>query len=170
MASPQCFLWELKLDIECAMLRVESVAFLSEEYQRCVDIRKIVFVEEQNVPVELEIEHEETSIHFLGSLSTAETNLAVCTGRLRPLAASTTNSKEVLKFERIATLKNYRGQGLGAQLMKALQEHAALHFPNHEWLMGAQVSALSFYEKLGWKKKSNETFLDAGIEHYLLTL
>ena len=132
---------------------------LSEEYKLCLDIRKVVFVEEQKVPLELEISDEAQSIHFLGRID----EVPVCTGRLRRLL-----DENILKFERIATLKEFRGQGHGRSRMQALQQYALENYADCKWLMGAQTSALKFYESLGWIKSDSKIFLDAGIEHYWL--
>ena len=46
--------------------KVETKAELDQAYT----VRTIVFVQEQNVPVDLEIdEHDETAIHFIGLLN-----------------------------------------------------------------------------------------------------
>lgn len=134
----------------------------SKQYDECISIRKTVFVEEQNVSWSLELEHEEESIHFLGFYLQAGLRTPVCTGRLRVTG-------NILKFERIATLIEHRGKGLGRELMQSLQSYAQEHFSNLSWQMGAQISAFGFYESLGWIKLNDEVFLDADIEHYTLT-
>jgi predicted GNAT family N-acyltransferase len=131
----------------------------SPGYESCLQIRREVFVGEQQVPEDREIEHEETSRHFLIRLG----EIPVCTGRLRPIA-----TKNILKFERIATPAQYRGQGFARKLMLALQDLAQREYANWTWSMGAQLSAVSFYEKLGWIRETNIIFMDAGIEHLTL--
>lgn len=129
----------------------------SRHYKDCIDIRESVFVKEQNVPFNLEIEYEEESVHYLGLAN----KTPVCTGRLRLVGNK-------VKFERIATLKPYRGKGFAKRLMQHLAQECATQFPGKTMVMNSQVSALSFYESLGWKKLTNEAFYEAGIEHFTL--
>ncbi|WP_226658522.1 GNAT family N-acetyltransferase [Pseudalkalibacillus hwajinpoensis] len=120
-------------------------------------VRHTVFVEEQNVPAELEIdEHEDKAIHFVAY----DQNAPVAAGRIRVLS-------ELAKVERICVLHDYRGTGLGFLLMNAIENHA-----NQLRLKGAklnaQISAVGFYEKLGYRIVSEE-FMDAGIPHVTMT-
>ncbi len=140
-------------------LKIMEAPYLSTGYKRCLEIRREVFIEEQAVPEQLEIDNEESSRHFLAVFGVD----AVCTGRLRPL-----ESKKVLKFERIATRDEFRGKGYARELMQALQNVAERDYNDWTWSMGAQLSAVAFYEKLGWQRETNKIFLDAGIEHLTL--
>lgn len=116
-------------------------------------VRHTVFVEEQNVPAELEIdEHEDKAIHFVAY----DQNSPVAAGRFRVLS-------ERAKVERICVLHDYRGTGLGFLLMNAIENHAKLLRLKGAKL-NAQISALGFYEKLGYRIVSEE-FMDAGIPH-----
>ncbi len=125
--------------------------------ERCIDIRKTVFVVEQGVPAEMELdEHEDESTHFLLTVN----HVDAATGRLRI-------KNDYIKFERIATRQEYRGQGWGQKLLEFMQAYAEKHFPNHTPAMHAQTSAISFYTKLGWLPQGG-IFEEAGIEHRLL--
>lgn len=105
----------------------------------------------------MELEHEEESHHYLVLLDGEPAG----TGRLR-----LTGNK--VKFERIATLKAHRGKGLGRALMKHLVSESQRLFAGMPMIMNSQASALSFYESLGWEKVSEESFYEAGIEHFTL--
>jgi predicted GNAT family N-acyltransferase len=130
-----------------------------EQYQKALAIRKHVFVVEQNVPAELEVDaYEQSSVHFLCLLG----EVAVGTGRMRQKSA-------VIKFERIATLSEYRGKNLGAALMGLMQKHAEDAFPSSLPYMHAQTSAAGFYKKLGWIQ-IGKNFSEAGIDHVAMTL
>ncbi len=64
---------------------------------------------------------------------------------------------------RIAVLADYRAQGIGRLLMQTLIDTArARHYDNVS--LYAQVNAVPFYEKLGFKA-NGENFTEAGIEH-----
>lgn len=129
------------------------VAETKELYEQCLDIRKRVFVEEQNVPLDREIdEHEDFATHIL-----LRDDTPLGTVRYRPL------SKETVKVERMAVMPEARGLKLGRKLMDFVHEHAK-HYGYEKARLGAQTHATSFYEKLGYKIVSDE-FEDAGIPH-----
>ncbi|MEM5433085.1 GNAT family N-acetyltransferase [Cupriavidus oxalaticus] len=123
----------------------------SKARERARAIRYTVFVEEQNVPVELEWdEWDEPSWH---ALALAEDGTPVATGRLLPDG----------HIGRMAVLKAARGTGVGAQVLQALMEKAAqLGYP--ELVLNAQTHAASFYLRAGFAR-SGEEFEEAGIPH-----
>ena len=143
------------------MSKVEMAEFPSLEHIECMKLRTEVFIQEQQVPAELEIENEEESLHFF----IRENGTILCTGRLRPIP-----SDKKIKFERIATAKEHRGKGLAKALMLHMQEYAAQNYSGLTPIMNSQESALGFYEKLGWVKTSDKAFEEAGIPHFTLTL
>lgn len=120
-------------------------------------VRHTVFVHEQNVPAELEIdEHEENAIHFVAY----DKHAPAAAGRFRVL-------NELAKVERICVLLQYRGTGLGLLLMNAIENHAKqLNLKGTK--LNAQISAVGFYKKLGYQIVSEE-FMDAGIPHVTMT-
>jgi GNAT superfamily N-acetyltransferase len=79
--------------------------------QTAWDIRKVVFVVEQECPEELEWEFEEESTHYLAFLN----GKAVGTARWRV-------TEKGIKLERFAVLKEARGKGVGSSLVKYLLE------------------------------------------------
>ncbi|GAE24785.1 GNAT family acetyltransferase YjcF [Halalkalibacter wakoensis JCM 9140] len=124
-----------------------------DQLQEAYKIRTEVFVEEQNVPIEEEIDqHEQEAIHFVLYNQTK----AVGAGRLRFVDGYG-------KIERICVSKEARGTGAGRQLMKAIEETAQLEGATKAKL-NAQIQAQDFYHKLGYETVSGE-FLDAGIPH-----
>ncbi|MCG7333014.1 GNAT family N-acetyltransferase [Salinicoccus roseus] len=122
-------------------------------YNQCLEIRKRVFVEEQNVPMDREVdEYEDTATHIL--LIDDE---PIGTVRYRPA------SEDMIKVERMAVLPEARGRKLGFKLMEFVHDHAREHGYTRAKL-GAQVHAIDFYKKLGYTVSSDE-FEDAGIPH-----
>jgi predicted GNAT family N-acyltransferase len=122
-------------------------------------IRISVFVQEQGVPENLELdEFDELADHALAF------NGAVCVGtaRLTRLASG------VAQIGRMAVLPDYRRQGLGTQLLQALikqgQSQGVTRFELH-----AQVWAIGFYEKQGFIIEG-EQYEEAGIPHQTMTL
>ena len=137
---------------------IEVVQVLDErQYQQVLAIRRQVFVEEQGVPAELEIDAHESEATFFLALRDGE---PLGTGRFRVKGP-------VLKFERIATLHVARGLGVGSALMRRMEDDGARMHPRHLQYMHAQASAVPFYLKTGWEKVG-APFYEAGIEHFVM--
>ena len=123
-------------------------------YNQCLEIRKEVFVEEQNVPMEMEVdEYEKESVNILLTLD----DRPLGTVRYRDIGEG------LIKVERMAVRKIARGLHLGQALMNFVHIHAEENGYTRSKL-GAQVHAIKFYEKLGYHVASDE-FDDAGIPH-----
>ncbi|HWO77539.1 MAG TPA: GNAT family N-acetyltransferase [Bacillus sp. (in: firmicutes)] len=125
----------------------------SEELQDAFSVRKKVFVEEQGVPIEEEIDqYEDTATHFVlydnGSPAGA--------GRFRVLDG-------LGKVERICVDSSLRGKGAGKAIMKKIEEYAKEQEIS-ALKLNAQTHAIPFYESLGYGVVSEE-FMDAGIPH-----
>ena len=122
--------------------------------EECIALRTRVFVEEQGVSPEDEIDgHDPNCVHFLARSEGASVGCA----RLRPLAGGRA------KVERVAVLAPLRGSGLGRTLMDAIEEEAR----TRGWRaleLHAQVQVVTFYERLGWQAVGHE-FEEAGISH-----
>lgn len=120
-------------------------------------IRQKVFVEEQQVDSREEYdEFEPTSIHYLVFVN----EQPVGTARWRI-------TKDGIKLERFAVLKEFRNAGAGrAVLMKVLEDVIPL---GKKIYLNAQVKAMKFYEREGFKAEG-EMFIEANIQHYRMTL
>lgn len=130
-----------------------KVVATEEELNDAFSIRKEVFVQEQNVPEELEIdEFEDDAIHF----ALYQNNRPVGAGRFRDLNG-------IGKVERICVAQNVRGSGAGKVIMLGIEEYARGKQIS-TLKLNAQTSAIPFYEKLGYEIISEE-FMDAGIPH-----
>ncbi len=128
-------------------------------YQECLKIRFEVFVSEQEVPEEEEIDKYEADCeHFLVVMDSQY----VGTARYRRKDPN----DNVVKIERVAVVKPYRGEGVGRALMQHVHEVAKASGYTHAEL-GAQIQAVPFYSSLGYEKIS-DMFLDAGIEHFMM--
>ncbi|MCD4772136.1 MAG: GNAT family N-acetyltransferase [Bacteroidales bacterium] len=120
-------------------------------------IRQEVFVDEQNVDPELEYdEFEDVSHHYL----VFENDIPVATARWR-------ETEKGIKLERFALLKKYRKCGIGTKLLKTLLKDI---LPlNKTIYLHSQVSSVNLYLREGFKI-SGEKFMEAGIEHYFMSL
>lgn len=128
-----------------------------QELADALSVRRIVFIEEQEVPEELEIDEHDTldgrTIHFVAY----RYGKPVGASRIRTYAPG------VGKIERVAVAKTERGTGLGRQIMLEIEELAKQH--GYDSLkLNAQTQAQRFYEKLGYEP-FGDLFDDAGIEH-----
>ncbi|MEO0944208.1 MAG: GNAT family N-acetyltransferase [Pseudomonadota bacterium] len=131
---------------------------LPEELPALLEIRRIVFIEGQNVP-----EHEERdgrdddALHFIALNGTHPI------GTARALVEN-----GFAKIGRVAVLENHRGVGIGTGLMRTvLDDLRASGLARAK--LGAQTHAIGFYEALGFTAEGPE-FLDAGIPHRTMTL
>jgi predicted GNAT family N-acyltransferase len=113
-------------------------------------IRERVFVQEQGVPAEMELDQwDAESTHFLGLAGTQP----IATARLLPIG----------KIGRLAVLPEWRGQGIGRDLM-LLALDTARRRGLAAIVIHAQASVVEFYRKLGFVAHGG-IFDEAGIPH-----
>lgn len=119
------------------------------------EIRRKVFIEEQNVSEEEEFEFEEDCMHFLIYYK----KRVVGTARHR-------QTNKGVKLERFAILAEGRGKGYGYDILRfVLNDARALDKPVY---LNAQVDVVDFYKKQGFVITGTK-FIEAGIEHYPMT-
>jgi predicted GNAT family N-acyltransferase len=113
-------------------------------------IRFTVFVEEQGVPLDIEIdEMDAQSLHALAF----ENDSPVGTGRLLPDG----------HIGRMAVLKAWRGRGIGARMLGRLMDEARAR-GHRQVVLSAQVGAIAFYRRHGFVEEGAE-YMDARIPH-----
>ncbi|MBE1295641.1 MAG: GNAT family N-acetyltransferase [Rhodobacteraceae bacterium] len=133
-------------------MSVEST--VTEDREICFRLRFEVFVDEQNVPVEEEID----------ALDDAATHL-LATQNGQPIGtARIVFDGETAKIGRVCVAKAGRGTGLGKALIEKAVEIAEDTPGVTRAKLGAQVQALGFYEKLGFAA-FGPVYDDAGIDH-----
>jgi predicted GNAT family N-acyltransferase len=113
-------------------------------------IRFTVFVEEQGVPRDIEL--DEMDPRCIHAVAFADKK-AVATGRLLPDG----------HIGRMAVLKQWRGRGIGGQILNALLDEARAR-GHREAVLSAQVHATAFYRAHGFVEEGAE-YLEAGIAH-----
>lgn len=118
-----------------------------------LELRQEVFVVEQGVPVEEEIDsHDPAATHFV-AIHEGEV-----VGTLRIVFMP-----EHAKIGRVAVRRAHRGQGIARQMMNAAMEHCRA-LGVGRFFLTAQTDKVGLYEKLGFAAFGEE-FLDAGIPH-----
>ena len=125
-------------------------------------IRKIVFVDEQKVPLDEEYdEFEDSSIHLIAKDKDGK---AMGTCRWR-------QTEKGIKLERFAVLEEARGKGVGAQLVNAcLESISSRPFAKaKKRYLNAQVSAIPLYAKFDFREVG-ELFDECGIMHRQMEL
>ncbi|WP_455952261.1 GNAT family N-acetyltransferase [Arcanobacterium haemolyticum] len=142
------------------MIRVERLTWESD-LSAAYSIRFAVFVDEQRVPADEEIDARDT---LTGTYHTIvwDGAKAVATGRVYR------DESGYVHIGRVAVSKTARGTGVGRVLMDDLAQVALEKFgddPGVTIELSAQVHAIGFYEKLGYVVVNHEIYLDAGIEH-----
>ena len=119
------------------------------------NIRKLVFIVEQQVPQEEEWDGQDDSAwHWI---ATDPDERPVGTARLLPGG----------QIGRMAVLAEYRGRGIGYALLEAAMQKAC-SLEMEGVFLNAQRHALGFYERAGFVSEGNE-FIEAGIPHYRMT-
>ena len=133
---------------------VEIYRVKSEAEMKFVrDIRMEVFVREQGVPLELEMDElDNEAVHVLAYVD------GVPAGCGRLLLKG-----EEAKIGRVAVKKSMRRYGIGTGICKLLISIAGDHGVQKIYL-GAQLTAVEFYSSLGFAKEG-EVFMEAGIKH-----
>jgi predicted GNAT family N-acyltransferase len=132
--------------------------------EACFAVRKDVFVAEQGVPEDIEYDaHDAGAVHVL---AVGEDGVPLGTGRLlygAAAAGKTGGDPSVGSLGRLAVTRAARGLGVGAALVRAIEDAARARGLTAVDLH-AQTHALGFYERLGYEAYGPE-FPDAGIPH-----
>jgi predicted GNAT family N-acyltransferase len=142
-----------------------------EHLEQAWDVRLEVFVDEQQVPLEEEVDELDTAATTTHVLAVdAATGAVIGTARL---LADPDHPGEV-HLGRLAVRAAARRRGVGARLVVAIEglavaEHAV---PGEApgtlavtVVLSAQEAAMGFYERLGYAVVNGERYLDAGIWH-----
>ncbi|MDT8716921.1 GNAT family N-acetyltransferase [Clostridium sp. 19966] len=129
----------------------------NEDLSEAFYIRKKVFVEEQNVPLALEMDElDKDSYHVV-----IYDDEPIGTGRI-------IFQNGLCFLGRISILKSYRGKGIGNILVKEMIRKA-FSLGVNEVHIHAQSHAEKFYEKLGFEIYG-EKFYEASIEHISMVI
>jgi predicted GNAT family N-acyltransferase len=116
-------------------------------------IRRMVFIEEQHVPEEIEMDADDA--HAFHALALDGSSPVGC-GRM-------VAHDGYVKIGRMAVLRERRGEGIGRSILRFLMEHAGREGYGRA-VLHAQLTAEGFYLKNGYIPEG-EVFDEAGIAH-----
>lgn len=126
------------------------------DQQQLSKVRTIVFIQEQQVPAELEMDGLDTDCRHVKAINS--TGEIIGTARLLP------NNY----IGRMCVLKDYRNLGVGGRMLNYFIDYAR-HNEFHSLMLNAQITALTFYQGFGFIADS-DIFIEADIEHIHMTL
>lgn len=135
------------------MPRLEETRYEAAWWDEIVALRLRVYVDEQAVPLEEELDDlDHVAIHWA----------ALDEGRVVGTARLVLGDGDA-KFGRLAIEKAWRRRGLGSRLLEvAVARARAAGAPRV--ILDAQIRVTALYEGLGFRAVG-EVFLDAGIDH-----
>lgn len=130
-----------------------------EELNLGFALRIEVFVKEQNVPMELEIDEKDNSENTV--------HIGYFNGdKLIGVARLVDMDKDVIHIGRVAIDREYRGRGIGHELIIGCENIAQQILKRKIIIeLSAQIQAENFYKSLGYNRVNDTIYLDAGIEH-----
>jgi predicted GNAT family N-acyltransferase len=135
--------------LRVSVKRVSNAAELTRAYS----IRIRVFVKEQGVPREIELDDDDPrAMHFLA----VDGRRAIGTARV-------VLHHGAAKIGRMAVLKSYRRRGVGAKLLKRAIA-AACRMKARKIYLHAQIAVSGFYQRLNFHSVG-PVFDEAGIAH-----
>ena len=127
---------------------------------RCLALRRAVFIEEQGVSEDLELDGEDDNCTHLIAID--DDGNAIGTARIKKVVDG------AVKAQRVAVAAHRRRHGVGRLVMGAVETEAR-RLGATRVVLSSQVSAIPFYERLGYVA-SGPVYDDAGIPHRDMTL
>ena len=148
-------LWFDKISFPLANDLSVSPVTSSRQTTEMLKIRFEVFVLEQQVALDEEIESDEFDYQ---AYVLYHKEKPIGTVRYRHL------DKNIVKIGRFAILKEYRAKGYGSALMRFLEGLIYVKIRPLTLVLGAQIQAQKFYESLGYHPSGDE-YIEANIRH-----
>lgn len=136
-------------------ITVELVKW-EEKKEDIAYVRKTVFVDEQKVPLEIEMDELDRQCQHV--LAYDQHHHPIGTGRLDPKG----------KVGRMAVLPHCRRMGVGRRILKTLIQYGR-DKGMRRFYLSAQLHAVGFYEQYGFTRYGEE-FEEAGIMHVMMQM
>ena len=125
-----------------------------EERQAVFALRTRVFVQEQGVPLEEELDEDDKAATHIA---------AICRGRTVGTGRVLYSGTREARIGRMAVEKPWRRRGIGGRVLETLEQAARQQGMEHG-VLHAQTYVKSFYANHGYVEEG-DAFLDVGIEH-----
>lgn len=139
------------------------IAEKQEDFFRLIRLREEVFVIEQGVPLEIELDDADNrAIHFV-AISGREV-----IGTARLVVKGKSGRGKSGKIGRMAVRKDWRGRGIGSALIDFIKDVARRRGITPLYLH-AQTPAVPFYTRMGFTT-TGAPFVEAGIAHRKMVL
>jgi len=178
-------------------LNVQTVRYYDDDdddvgnnMKKCYEVRQSVFIEEQQVPIDIEIDADDKiATHILATMLLEEgdggssaATVVVGTARIVYYNTKEEGGKDrVGKIGRVCVMKEHRGNGYGRAIVLFALEEIRKAFSVGSTTntddcgggggggmakLGAQVHTLKFYESMGFEIIPNTSeYIEAGIPH-----
>mmetsp|Transcript_49964 Transcript_49964/g.150258 ORF Transcript_49964/g.150258 Transcript_49964/m.150258 type:complete len:198 (-) Transcript_49964:2054-2647(-) len=134
-------------------LQISALTADEPDVASCFSIRRTVFIEEQRVPEDIEMDGRDSSATHI---------LAVRGGVPCGAARLLISEDGTGKIGRVCVLPSQRRKGVGRSIVLAAVEELRRSPRCHQAKLGAQVHALTFYESMGFQLIPGEEYMDAG--------
>jgi len=135
-------------------------------YEQEVALRTAVLLKPINYTIEdyynMAPGREEKCEHFVAVIDHPQGDTVIGAATLYPPQPDSDESAG--KVQQVCVNKQRQGEGIGTNLMIAIEVRAFTELALAGLYCHAQLSAMPFYEKLGWDTAS-DTFQEAGIDH-----
>ena len=137
------------------------------DFAAVVRVRTRVFGEEQGLVGPDAVDDDDArSLHAMAEIEEAGRPMLIGTGRLTLASTVDLFGRPRAQIAWVATLPEWRGQGIGSAVMRFLLDEAdALGSPSV--LVSAQLQAMGLYRRLGFEP-SGRKFDSGGIKHQLM--
>lgn len=153
------------------MVRIKHISMADPLYAQEVALRTDVLLAPLGMSIEdyhdLAPGREAQSEHFVALVDHPKGEMVVGTATL--LITQDQAGPRSGKVQQVCVHKQRQGEGIGQKLMIAIEARGFGDLGLLSLYCHAQLSAMSFYEKLGWEADEDE-FLEAGIPHRRMSI
>lgn len=151
------------------VIRIETIDTEHPLYAQACELRESVLLRPIGYDMKRFIaeyaDTEESSAHFVAVVDHPSGPRVVGCALLRPDYPEVGSGK----VTQVAVDPQRQGEGIGRQLIIAIESYAFGRLELERIFCHAQLTAIGFYERLGWGVES-EVFEEAGIDHKRLAI
>lgn len=127
--------------------------------------QEVFFVEQKIIHVDCD-DQDVKALHFMGRDENSQNQELAAYTRVLPLGVK---FEDAIALGRVLTRPNYRGQGLGREMMAELIPLLQAEYPGQTLRMWAQTQLKEFYQAFGFRT-NGEPFLAEGVSHIVMEM